>query len=83
MKFTSPKRFSIETIDGFLETRNRLITSGPNLFFQGFIEQGTENPLILPEAEKALQFRSVKRNQHDDLCSSWTGQLIKKTKKQE
>ena len=36
-KFTSPERLSVETIDGFLATRNGLIISGPNLFFQGFI----------------------------------------------
>jgi hypothetical protein len=62
-KFTSPERLSVETIDGFLATRDRLITSGPNVYFQGFIARGAENPRILPEAEKALQFRSAKRNQ--------------------
>jgi len=62
-KFTSPERLSVETIDGFLATSDRLITSGPNVHFQGFIERGAENPRILPEAEKALQFHSAKRNQ--------------------
>jgi len=45
-KFTSPERLSVETIDGFLATRNRLIISGPNLCFQGFIGQGARNPQI-------------------------------------
>jgi len=39
------------------------MTSAPNVYFQGFIEQVAENPRILPEAEKALQFCSTKKNQ--------------------
>jgi hypothetical protein len=65
-KFLSPERLSVETVDGFLATCSRLVSSEPNLFFFKGLLRGVLKTLeFFQRPRKHYAFIAIKGTKHD------------------